>query len=285
MMSKPLAGDLRLPDFLIIGAMKAGTTALHSYLARHPQLYMSQPKELKFFVEEFNWSQGPDWYAHFFEAAGDSRRAGESSPHYSMATQYRGVPERIAGLLPDAKLIYLIRDPVARIRSAYLHRVSRGREHRSFHDAVRRDEPYVNDSRYGWQLEQYLAHFERSQILIVEAERLRTNRAAAMTEILRFLEVEEDPTLCGHLSDVHVTAKKSEPHPMVRGASRLLQPVKSYIPVGLKKRLARMRSVPLDISRAELTIEVEQDLRERLADDVRRLRTHVGGDFQGWGIS
>src|SRR5919106_4193832 len=98
-----------LPTFVIIGAQKCGTTALHSYLSRHPEVSMSRPKELDFFVEGANWEKGVDWYRSRFDGAAKAR--GESSPNYTAHPMLAGVPERMAELVPDAKLIFMVRDP------------------------------------------------------------------------------------------------------------------------------------------------------------------------------
>src|SRR5438309_2284856 len=109
-----------LPNLIVIGAARCGTTSLHKYLAAHPEIAMSREKELSFFVEEKNWSRGLGWYAAQFGAQAPVR--GESSPAYSAFPLYRGVPERMARTVPDAKLVYLVRDPIARIASHYTHR-------------------------------------------------------------------------------------------------------------------------------------------------------------------
>lgn len=100
-----------LPNLVVIGGMKCGTSSLHYYLSLHPQISMSEPKELSFFAE--NWPRGRDWYeAHFPE---DLPIRGESSPNYMKHPAFPGVPERMVSLVPDAKLVYLVRDPIARI--------------------------------------------------------------------------------------------------------------------------------------------------------------------------
>ena len=104
-----------LPNLIIIGGLKCGTTSIHHYLGLHPEIHMSKPKELNFFVEELNWDLGLDWYRGRF----DDRFAvrGESSPHYTNLPYFEGVPERIHEHIPDAKLIYMVRDPISRILS------------------------------------------------------------------------------------------------------------------------------------------------------------------------
>jgi len=105
-----------LPNLLVIGAAKCGTTALHRYLGLHPDIFMSKSKELGFFCSSENWDERLRWYESQFGAA---RVRGESSPSYTNCPRNKGVPERMASLVPDARLIYLVRDPVDRVISQY----------------------------------------------------------------------------------------------------------------------------------------------------------------------
>src|SRR5690242_11569113 len=135
-----------LPTFLVIGAMKAGTTSLYEYLRAHPQIFMATPKELHFFPESKHWGDGVDWYTAHFEAGRDDAVRGEISPSYSQADQFPGVAARVAQVVPDAKIVYLVREPVARAQSMYLHEVASGRERRPIEQALREKPMYVNSS-------------------------------------------------------------------------------------------------------------------------------------------
>ena len=172
-----------LPNFLVIGAMKAGTVSLHNYLGEHPDVFVGDGGtfgEPHFFVAEQNWPRGRGWYESLFDGADRAAAIGECSPGYTWAHVYRGVPERIAQLIPEARLIYLVRDPIARMQSMYMHQVSAGRERRRA-DAALLDDRYLWPSRYGFQLGAYLDHFDRSQILVIASEVLRA-RPRAGTE-------------------------------------------------------------------------------------------------------
>ena len=112
----------RLPDFVVIGAPKSGTTSLWSYLRAHPQIYMTPEKEPEFFNDEEHWSRGVSWYERLFADAGDALVVGEASVRYAA---YRpasaSVPQRMAGVIPDAKLVYVVRHPVHRMVSTWWH--------------------------------------------------------------------------------------------------------------------------------------------------------------------
>src|SRR5215475_5027581 len=180
----------RLPNLIIIGAMKCGTSSLHYYLGFHPQIVMSQQKELNFFIQERNWSKGIDWYKSHFTGA--ATVYGEASPNYTNYPFWTGVPERMASILPDAKLIYLVRDPIERMISQYIHEMAASPEQRTFSEAITDTDNnhYLSRSLYYVQLEQYLKHFSRSQILVLAQEELYAERRTVMETIFRFLEVD-----------------------------------------------------------------------------------------------
>jgi hypothetical protein len=101
-----------LPNLIVVGAQKCGTSGLHFYLGHHPEIAMSSPKELNFFVVERNWSRGLDWYRGHFDPEAAVR--GESSPNYTTYPHHLGIPERMHEAVPGAKLIFLVRDPLER---------------------------------------------------------------------------------------------------------------------------------------------------------------------------
>jgi hypothetical protein len=206
-----------LPNFIVIGAQKAGTTSLHAYLSEHPQVLPSATKEIHYF--DLNYSKGEGWYRRRFLSLAETARSkraisGEASPYYLF---HPLVPSRIAETVPSAKLIALLRDPVARAYSHYQHNLRKGREQSSFADAIARemdagasnekeilasdavrnsphqDFSYLARGRYAEQLERFFARFPREQILILRSEDLFEDPAAALCEVARFLELKELP--------------------------------------------------------------------------------------------
>jgi hypothetical protein len=112
------------------------------------------------------------WYESLFDGADRAAAIGECSPCYTWAHVYRGVPERMAQVVPEARLVYLVRDPIARMQSMYMHQVSAGRERRHAEVALL-DGRFLGPSRYGSQLAAFLDHFDRSQVLVIASEMLR----------------------------------------------------------------------------------------------------------------
>jgi hypothetical protein len=178
-----------LPNLVVVGGLKCGTTSLHHYLNLHPEVEMSRPKELNFFVAELNWPLGPEWYASHF--SGRAAVRGESSPHYTNRPRFEGVAERMRSVLGDARLLYVVRDPIDRMLSHYLHNVGGGYDDRTLADAFADPESaYVTRSRYFFQLEPYLDAFGAERIEIVGREELKRDRRATMRRVFAFLSVD-----------------------------------------------------------------------------------------------
>ena len=206
-----------LPDFLIVGAQRAGTTSLHEALAQHPSIGASDWKEVHYF--DLNFGRGQSWYRSHFPTAATARlkrlrtggfAAGESSPYY---LYHPSVPERAASTVPDARIIVILRDPVSRAYSHYGHEVKRGVEPLSFEAALdaeperlageesrlladplalspaHQDFSYVGRGRYAEQIERWLRFFPREQILIVSSEQLFGDPAAVGAEVQSFVGV------------------------------------------------------------------------------------------------
>lgn len=240
-----------LPTFLIIGAMKCGTTALHRLVGHHPRVAVSAPKELNFFfgtdppaaagrwVTGNHW-RGLDWYAGHFPA--DAPVRGEASPGYT-SPSHPHVAERVAALLPDVRLVYLVRDPVERAVSQHRHHRRDGAEHRPLREALLDPaSQYLARSRYHERLRPFLDRFPRDHILIVATEDLRARPSAAVGRVLRFLGA-SPPTL----GPEHLPA-------------------------------------PTEMTATDLDPAVRDRLTELLRDDTDRLRAVAGDPFAAWSV-
>jgi hypothetical protein len=277
-----------LPNLIVIGGLKCGTTSLHHYLNLHPEIAMSRPKELNFFVAELNWELGPEWYASHFDRAAPVR--GETSPHYTNLPRFAGVAERMRATLGEARVIYMVRDPIDRMLSHYLHNVGGGYESRPLERALGDpDSAYVARGRYAMQVAPYLREFGADRVLIVSREELATERAATIRRVFGFLGV--DP---GFRSDQFErewetgSAKSSGGFRIMDRAVRLpglraLDRNFDRLPEWLRWRIERLVHDP--DTGASPKPELEPQLRERLAalfrDDVAELERLAGRGF-GW---
>ena len=183
--------------------MKSGTTLLHKLLSHHPDIYMSAQKEPCFFVDQLQlralqpwlWSQGywrsQDVYLELFKPGADKAYVGESSVYYTHLPLAAGVPERIKRFSPDARLIYIVRDPVERTISHYWHRVMYNNECRSIEHAIKFDSQYRDVSYYAMQLAPYYGVFGRHQVKILTLEELLEDCDQTLKSIFRWLGIED----------------------------------------------------------------------------------------------
>lgn len=292
---------MKFPNLFIIGAMKSATSSLHEYLGRHPQIFMSEFKEPQFFSphrtpEGFLWGQGhphPEpgdgWYRALFARAGGAKYAGESSTSYTRRPVNEGVAGRIAAFNPEARLVYVMRDPVERALSHYRYHVASLREGRPLLGALRDDPQYVDHGRYRFQLEPYMERFPREQIYLMTFEELKKSPADATQSLLRWLGVDADIDL-GPFPKSNATISTGRAlRPGFHGLQQLLRhyrvrTVLRRLPSGLDRFVERAATRPIGDGRA-----FERDLPEaraylvgRLAADVGRLREISGLSLAEW---
>ena len=190
-MESPTMKHKRLPDFIIIGAMKSATTTLHEQLAQQSGLFMSRPKEPNFFSDDANYARGIEWYASFFAGAGDDLLLGESSTHYTKLPTHPHTVERMARALPRVKLIYVMRHPIDRLTSHYLHEITVGQISVGLEEAVQQHPELVDYGRYSMQLEPYLRVYGPESILPVFFDRLVDQPDLEIERLGQFLGVSE----------------------------------------------------------------------------------------------
>jgi hypothetical protein len=276
-----------LPNFIVIGAMKAGTRSIYEYLRAHPQVFMSVPKELNFFVGERAWAQGTSWYASHFESADGFIAVGEASPDYARAPKYAGVPERMHDVVPEVRLVYLVRHPVDRIQSHYQHEVRKGLEQRAADEAVLSDPEYLAPSLYAEQIGRYLDWFPREQLKIIQSEDLRFRRIETLRSLLEFLGV--DPEV---MPDVIAEefSRSSDRRVTRTGLRRwrgspAVKRVVARAPKAVRRVGSRLSTKASDHPENQMSPAVRAELTEMLVPDVARLRKFMGSDFDGWGIA
>ncbi len=284
-----------LPTFFIIGAPKTGTTSFHHYLDQHPQIQMSAIKEPAFFAPSPNRenlkrsvNRRAD-YERLFDSAAAVR--GEASTVYSEYPFRQGVPERIHALVPDAKFIYLVRDPIARTVSHYHHHVASEGERRSLREALSDLSdprlPWLCASLYALQLELYLRVFPIERVLVVDQADLLADRRGSLRRAFAFLGVDEQfdsPEF--DVEHLRSSERRTYPPALARFVGSVVRPRTRWLP-------ARMRhSLRLTAERALLprlrTSELDEESRARLssfyAGEVARLRELTGERFPAWSV-
>jgi hypothetical protein len=196
----------RLPTFVIVGAAKCGTSSLAAYLADHPEAYVVPEKELHFFTRE--WDRGLDWYRQCFAGAGDRRAIGEATPTYLAEPV---ALRRMAEVLPQARIIAMVRNPIDRAYSHYWHWHGRQGERRTFEEAIAdelaagpggdttpswdaehpQDYAYLAFGCYVPQLDRLCRHFSREQVLVVVFDDLERQPQETFRTVCRFLDIDQ----------------------------------------------------------------------------------------------
>jgi hypothetical protein len=301
-----------MPDFLVIGAPKAGSTALHAALERHPQLFLSDPKEPKFFLtdgrrpprvehrgpgdahsaQEWIWRR--DDYERLFEGAPAGALTGESTPFYLWDT---AAHERIAAEIPDARLIAVIRDPVDRAYSNWTHLRADGLEPESdFLRACDLEEQrvaqgwapfwrYLELGRYGQQLVHLYEHFPREQVRVVRYRELIDSPVETLDSLTAFLGVE--PGLIDEIpgSNMKSWADAGAVNTGLRTAVRGGAALGSYVDPRVWRQVSRPLLALLQRGgrhRPKLDVGVRRELVARFADDIALLEGLLDREFQDW---
>jgi hypothetical protein len=182
--------DRVMPNFLVIGAPKAGTTSLCYYLSQHPDIFISEPKELHYFCDDKLYQRGGAWYAEQFEAGRASRWRGEGTPFYAMSRTFPQVLPRLTRDLPDLRLIYMVRHPLERMESYFSQEINNGWRIPAFCEAVRTRPHYVDASLYNEQYRLYEQAYGKHNIHVIFFEDFRANPRQALDGAMTFLGVD-----------------------------------------------------------------------------------------------
>jgi Sulfotransferase family len=273
-----------LPNLVVLGAQKCGTSGLHFYLDLHPGISMSTPKELNFFIAERNWPRGTDWYRRHFDPEAEVR--GESSPNYTTYPHHLGVPERMHQVVPDAKLIYLVRDPVERIAAHWIHNYAKRREKGDLRETLLHpNTTYVLRSQYHLQLAQFLNSYPESQVLVLEQDDLRNRRSETLREVFSYLGVDPGFEHPRFHRERHRSSRK-------RRATWLgvrVQPLRrtrfgSGMPRAFWNVLDAGLPLGKPIPRPDVREALGPEVIEVLHEDADRLRELTGRRFEHWSV-
>lgn len=277
--SVDLAPDVRasLPTFFVIGAAKCGTTSLHEYIAAHPQIAMSSEKEPMYFMPD-DWLDRVARYKRLFEHPASVR--GESSTAYSAWPWAPEVPDRILAAVPDARLVYVVRDPIPRTLSHYAQNVWDRLPVRPFEELMSELEDPMNmpvwSSRYATQLERWLQRFAPERILVLDQRDLLRERPATLRRIFAFLGVDTEFTSASWDAQHNTADAHRTPNALGRRLGRG-RPAAYGVP-GLRRLVTRKVPTPV------LTREQRERLVELLAPEADRLRALTGLSLDHWSL-
>ncbi len=295
----------RLPNFLVVGSAKSGTTSLYHYLRQHPDIYMSPVKEPEYFSfagealqfigpddQPMNYGiiNNPGEYAMLFDEVADEHALGECS------TSYLYVPraaDHIQAAIPDCKIIIILRNPVDRTYSHYQDHVRAMVEPLTFEDALAAEDEraqanwrwgyqYLGHSRYYKQVQRYIDHFGRDKVMVCLFDQLVANPLGLMGSTYRFLGV--DDAFQPDISTVHNPGglpKRRWLQQFVTSGSLVKRVIKPIVPNAVWEAIRR-RLVRINVTKGELAPATRQQLNQLLKDDILALQELVGLDLSRW---
>jgi hypothetical protein len=268
----------RLPDFVIIGAMRAGSTTLARTIGMHPMVHMPAKKELHFF--DWNWDRGIEWYRAHFRDAKSGELTGEATPIYVV---YREAMERMAATIPHARFLIVLRNPVDRAYSHYWYNRMLDFERLPFDEALateasrpsrvtdKRTFDYVARGRYLAQLRRVTELFPRESLHVVILEELNRDPISSYRAVFEFLHVDDSfvPPALGVSLNSHAVYR-----------SRLIAKVSRGLPGSLRRATRRLnrRETPYE----PMDPAIRRSLEERFALDNEALAEWLGRDLSVW---
>lgn len=282
------------PNLFVIGASKCGTTFIHDLLGQHPDIFMSRIKEPSFFIRPDQLEQMAEYLSLFSEGAGHQFR-GESSPVYCETLAFPSVPGDIHRFSPNAKIIYLVREPFARFRSVWVQTLSTGHwaERKffpmkmplSYREAVFAYPTFLDTCRYWTNLSNYRAHFGDENIKVILFERLVTDIEGTMRDVFASLGVDADPGLNPDAAKQNRGIGKRIYQPWGKRFGQLVpDPIKGLLPHSLRLKLrATVNQLPTpEFDHTDLSAEEVVQVRQQLVPEVRALYDYMGIKDDPW---
>ena len=276
--SERIAHEGSLPNFFIAGTMRSGTTSLTRYLDAHPDVYIAPQKEIHYF--DLNYSRGIDWYREQFSGVGREAAVGDATPSYVYLEEAMA---RMAETIPGARVIVLLRHPVDRAYSHYWLRRTLGAEKKDFMDAVhdeprrialgdpRRECPYLDMSRYVYQLRRLIRYFPREAVHVVIFEEMKRDPETTYRHVCRFLRVNEEfaPANLGQVVNASVSYR-----------SRRLRQLRHKMPGPVWRVVGRLNT--RRASYPPLDPELKAELAGKFTEDNSELASWLGRDLSLW---
>lgn len=288
--AEPASPDpAKLPNLIVVGAGKAGTTSLHAYLDLHPEIAMVAEKEMRFFTDPNHLA----WLGRYQETfSAGVRYRGETSPAYAMSPVFPGVVDRMADLIPDVRLVYVVRDPVDRVVSEYVENVAWGAItvdiEEALTDAENPHHPLMAASRYASQLRELYRRFDPEQVHVIDMDAMSERPVEVLGDIAEWLGLDR--------VDLDLDALRPQNEGLSKGTLPrwyqslrqpwLIQAIHRLPAHRLEAiRVLVRRRVVQPVDRPELATATRDRLRAILAPEVDELRIMTGLRFEGWSTS
>lgn len=273
-----------LPNFLIIGAPKAGSTSLWNELRQHPDIFLTSVKEPNFFCPSSTNYQNWSWYYSLFKNGIGKKALGEASVAYSLVERNPATPELIAKHLPHVRLIYIIRHPLRRIESAWLHHICmKNPVPREFGQAVREFRPLIEGTLYARNLSEYRRYFPDEQILVLFLEEFQENPQQVLAQCDRFLGVDPETRRASISTPQNVSAQRAIESELIGKLRRLPGAgiIGKVTPKALKHLVEKWTGTPLP-PRPQWDSQTKQWALEQVGDDAKAILNYAGKPLDFW---
>ena len=280
----PIVRRMR-PNFFVIGAAKAATTSLCDLIASHPDVFFCPIKEPSFFTLEYH--RGIDWYESLFAGSGSARAVGEGSTTYSQSGVWPNTVERLARSSPDARIIYMVREPLERIQSHWIQWRVEGRiGPGSFSEAVRSVPALLDASLYWKQISAYREYFEDERIRVFFFEDFIAQPEAVVRSAFEFLGLDPDVSV----ASAREARNPSRDHRVPMGSGRLVRKIPGYgrirrlLPLWIRRPFSPFLSTPF-IEQPGWDESTRRWAIERVAPDAKQFLEFCGKSGDYWSES
>jgi hypothetical protein len=260
-----------LPDFIILGAMKCGTSTLAAQLGAQNGIFMTDPKEPNYFSDDEIFARGPDWYSGLFATAAPGDLKGEASTHYTKRPNHPDTFDRMAAVIKAPRLVYMIRNPLDRAVSHYVHAWSLRDTSASIADAVIELPELFDFGCYGMQIEPFARHYGADAICLTSLEAMKRDPLGELAKVARHIGLDKTVSWKDDRSAENVSADRFRRLPM----QRLLvdNPVaaqlrRRLVPKSLRDRIRSAREIP---DRPQLPAATLQTWSRQFLEDRERL--------------
>ncbi len=274
------------PDFIVIGAMKCGTSTVCAYLEDHPDIYMVPKAEPRFFSEDENYAKGTAWYEEtYFSGRAGEKLAGEGSNNYAFRARFPQTVSRMSAYQPDLKIVYIVRHPIKRIVSSWIQRRSDMRDAvpATLDQAVAQmPDLFVDQSLYWQTISDYRAAFGPERIFVGFMEDMQSDPDRFFAELCAFLEVPPAQIRRGHENK---SAGKALPSPLYSRVNALpgVALLKRLAPTKLRRAMRRKLSRPV-ADRPQFSPQGFAQLRAVIAPDTQAFLNAYGKTDDFWDL-
>ncbi len=205
---------MSLPDFLVIGAMKCGTSTLQTQLVAQPGIFMTTPKEPNFFSNDEIYAKGFGWYRGLYSGAASGDLKGEASTHYAKLPTYPKTVDRMKAVLKKPKLIYLIRNPIERAMSHYIHEWTEARMGNNSVEAFENHRELVEYGCYAMQIAPFIQEFGIENIFLSSLEQLKADPEGELRKIVQFIGLKHAVRWHDEIGAQNVSSERMRRFPM-----------------------------------------------------------------------